>query len=653
MRSRAIMTMPAGLLCALVVALLAAQPAPAASITFTPCPDTTAFSCASLPVPLARGGNVPGSIALSVEAQAGGLAAEHERGRGAGGRAGTGRRAAGRIHGRSDRPRTEDPRPARLRPARHRQLQPTRLPGGGKLQRRLDIAPVRTVRARDRPRRAGFTSEESVHDIEALRVAGGYEKLVLYGTSYGTKVALEYAQQYPQHVESLLLDSVVPVDGPEPFAIPSFRALPGVLRELCCNRGCAGITATRSPISPALNARLRHRALSGSVFDGKGRRHPATLDEPGLLRTIEAGDVNPALRALLPAGVRSALNGDPDPLLRLHVLSEGLIPTLPRERQVESTDSVDEALFATTTCEETPFPWSRSAPAATRLGEAHSFLEGQPSSYFYPFDAATAYTSSLLEACAAWPDASPAPPAEGGFPDVPTLILSGGQDLRTPTSNARQVAAEIPDAEVEVVPFTGHSVLGSDLSECASAAVTHFFSGQPIAPCAPSTNPFTPTPLDPTRLSRVRAPHALSGRPGRTLVAALDAILDLSRQVVGATLQADETLPTGSSFGGLRGGYATLASEAVVLHGFSFVPGVDLSGRLSVSGQGVAPAVLRVSGSQASDGDLHLSDDLKRASGTLGGHSFRLSVASVRLSSVGGGEWPTAQEIRGRWWPTP
>ena len=46
--------------------LLAVQPAAAASITFTPCPDTTAFSCASLPVPLARTGSVPGSIALSV-----------------------------------------------------------------------------------------------------------------------------------------------------------------------------------------------------------------------------------------------------------------------------------------------------------------------------------------------------------------------------------------------------------------------------------------------------------------------------------------------------------------------------------------------------------------------------------------------------------
>jgi len=653
MRRRAVLSMPAGLLCALVAVLLVAQPAAGASITFTPCPGSAAFSCASLPVPLDRSGAVPGSIALSVRRRLAGTRPSTNAVVGLAG--GPGQPAvplsefmaeaiAPALRGRDmlvfDQRGTGGSKPLGCRAVERF--------SGGSISHLFEQCALQIG-----PARASFTSEESVRDIESLRIAGGYEKLVLYGTSYGTKVALEYAQQYPQHVEALLLDSVVPVDGPEPFAIPSFRALPGVLRELCAARACAGIT--REPVADLaeLNDRLRHRALGGSVYDGRGRRRSSTLDEPGLLRTIEAGDVNPALRALLPAAVRSALNGDPDPLLRLHVLSEGLIPTLPRERQVESPDNVDEALFATTTCEETRFPWSRSAPEATRLAEARAFLEAQPSGYFYPFDAPTAYSASLLEACAAWPDASPAPPDEGPLPNVPTLILSGSQDLRTPTSNARQVASEIPDAELEVVPFTGHSVLGSDLSECATRAVTSFFSGQAPPPCNGAHNPFTPTPLDPTRVSRIRAPRGLSGRPGRTLVAALDAILDLSRQVVGATLQADAALPSGSSFGGLRGGYATLANGAVVLHHFSFVPGVNLSGRLAIRGQGVAPAVLQVGGSQASQGSLHLSDNLSRVSGTLGGRSFRLGVASVRLSSLGGGEWPTVADLRGRWWPTP
>jgi pimeloyl-ACP methyl ester carboxylesterase len=49
------------------------------------------------------------------------------------------------------------------------------------------------------PTRSFYTSADTVADIEAIRQAGGYEKLVLYGTSYGTKVAEEYAQTYPTH----------------------------------------------------------------------------------------------------------------------------------------------------------------------------------------------------------------------------------------------------------------------------------------------------------------------------------------------------------------------------------------------------------------------------------------------------------------------
>ncbi len=367
------------------------------------------------------------------------------------------------------------------------------------------------------PARGAFTSEESVEDIEAMRKAGGYEKLVLYGTSYGTRVALDYAERYPQNVEALVLDSVVPAEGQEPFAIPTFQAISGVLAELCEDDACAGITSNPIGEIASLTAQLRKRALSGSVYDGSGKRHASSLDEQGLLDILEAGDLNPALRALLPAAVRSALDRDPDPLLRLHLLSEGLIPNVPIENisSIESSQEIDEALFVTTSCEEEPFPWQRAAPAATRLSEALAYLHTRPTSDFYPFDDVTAYSNSLAPGCAGWPDASAAPPGASALPNVPTLILSGEQDLRTPTADARRVAALIPDAQLLVVPLTGHSVIGSDISDCASLAVKAFFFAQPVQPCAATADPFAPTPVTPTKLSRI-TPPAAARRQART-----------------------------------------------------------------------------------------------------------------------------------------
>jgi pimeloyl-ACP methyl ester carboxylesterase len=500
--------------------------------------------------------------------------------------------------------------------------------------------------------RGGYTTEESVEDIEAIRRAYGYEKLVLYGTSYGTKVALEYAERYPQHVEALVLDSVVPAGGPEAFETARFQAITPVLDELCADGACAGITANPVADVARLAAQLRHHELKGFAYDGAGRRHAVSMNELELFGTLVAGDLNPALRALLPAAVRSALDHDPAPLLRLELLSQGYVPSLPsgpidREAEQTAEEEEDNALFTATTCEETPFPWRRSAPAATRASEALGALDAIPEADFYPFDADTALHAGPVLECEDWPAVAPAPRAPGALPNVPTLILSGEQDMRTPTAYARAVAADIPDAQLLLVPFTGHSVLGSDLSGCSALAVSAFFAGDPVQPCTNVPNVFAPTPITPTKLADVHPPTGLGGRPGQTLVAVLDTLVDLNRQVVAATLQADQELPSGSSFGGLRGGYAKLTSSHAVLEDFSFVPGVELTATFPVHEHTLGAATIRVSGSAASPGTVRFASTSTRAAGTLGGRRFDIAIAKVRLSRVGPGEWPSLGALHG------
>jgi pimeloyl-ACP methyl ester carboxylesterase len=614
----------------------------ATSLGFVSCPSSPGFGCTTVNVPLDRTGVLPGTIPLSVERKLAGAAPSRDAVVALAGGPGQAtlpldefiaQAIAPALSSRDlllfDQRGTGSSAPLSCSALE----EPIRGQSLGHLfeQCALDIGPAR----------GAFTTQESVEDIEALRKAAGYEELVLYGTSYGTKVALEYAAQHPDHVESLVLDSVVPTDGPEPFQVPTFQAIAPMLEELCGSGACAGISASPLADLARLATRLHRRALRGTVYDGAGHRHAAAISESGLLGILQAGDLNPALRALLPSAIRSALHNDPDPLLRLDLLSEGLIPNVPSVAQAEHEQEVDDVLFVTTSCEEKPFPWQRSAPASTRLSEAKAALHGHPRSDFYPFDAATAFETGLIPECAPWPDASAAPGASGPQPNVPTLILSGGQDLRTPTSGARAVAALIPDAQLLRVPFTGHSVIGSDLSGCTDLALTAFFTSAPVQPCAPSPNRFAPTPVTPTRLAFVHPARGLPAHAGKTLVAVLETLVDLNRQVISATLQANQQLPAGASFGGLRGGYARLSSSAVTLHRFAFVPGVELDGSFPVRKGELQAASIRVSGSQASHGTVRLGSALKRVSGTLEGHRFSILVARVRLARAGGGLWPT------------
>jgi pimeloyl-ACP methyl ester carboxylesterase len=118
--------------------------------------------------------------------------------------------------------------------------------------------------------RRHYTTPDSVQDMEAIRQALGVDKLTLFGISYGTELALEYARAFPTHVERLIIDSVVDPDDPDPFFTTGFRAMTPTLRALCPAQ-CKGITADPAADLAQLVARLRTQPMQGVAYDGRGR----------------------------------------------------------------------------------------------------------------------------------------------------------------------------------------------------------------------------------------------------------------------------------------------------------------------------------------------------------------------------------------------
>ena len=268
----------------------------------------------------------------------------------------------------------------------------------------------------------------------------------------------------------------------------------------------------RSPRRAAAQSRSQRLGLRrhgpparGHAQRGRSAQHPAgRRPEPGAARAAARRRALGAAPRPRPAAAPAPALGGADP---------ERAPNAPRDGRLRA---IDEALFVATSCEETPFPWQRAAPPTTRLAEADAFLRALPGADFYPFDATTALGNSLVPALRRMARRLRGAPAAGALPDVPTLILSGAQDLRTPTSNARAVAALIPDAQLEVVPFTGHSVLGSDFSGCADRRVTAFFAGAPVAAVRVDHRPVRADAdrADEARL-RARALRARRQAPGR------------------------------------------------------------------------------------------------------------------------------------------
>jgi pimeloyl-ACP methyl ester carboxylesterase len=475
-------------------------------------------------------------------------------------------------------------------------------------------------------RRSQYTTAASVEDIEALRASSGYDKLVIYGVSYGTKVALDYAARYPSHVSGLIVDSVVLPPGPDPLQRSTFAAMRRVLTELCAGDECSGISGNPAGDLASRVRSLARRPLRGLLTSARGVRQHVEIVRSDLFDVMLTGDLNPTLRAELPGALTSARKGDSAPLIRLVARSAGIISLA---SQAAGSDFSD-AVFAATLCEEGNFPWNRALSPSGRAQQVNAAARAAGEAAFSPFDIATALSTEIVSLCLGWPSTTGGYVPAGPLPDVPTLVIDGSADVRTPLEDATFVKSLIPSAQVLAVPYTGHSALASDLSneQCAARAVRQYFAGQPVTPCAPSDNPFSPTPVAPTRFDRLKA-TGRAGKVGRTITAALATAQDMRRQVIGDALEAGR-LPARA--GGLRGGRVVIRNEILTLFDVVYVPGVKVSGSVPLNG---GRQRLRISGSKAAKGKLTITSST--ITGRLGGRRVSLvaGAAAARADSVG------------------
>jgi hypothetical protein len=263
-----------------------------------------------------------------------------------------------------------------------------------------------------------------------------------------------------------------------------------------------------------------------------------------------------------------------------------------------------------------------------RPGVAEANVRALAAPLLGPFDrTAVLYASSPFQLCARWPTA-PAEPLlpDGPFPAVPTLVLAGEDDLRTPLEGARRVAARIPGAILVSAPETGHSVLSGFPRRCGLRAAEDFFAGRPVRPCVARRRTFPPLPPFPRSLAQVDAQPQVGGKRGRTITAVGLTLADALDQLVSASMFAgfeQEVLQAG----GLREGYVRADEERLELHGVAFVPRVRVRGRITF---GRRPhGALRVSGRAAARGRLVFHRD-GSVTGRLGGRRVRVTGGALR-----------------------
>jgi pimeloyl-ACP methyl ester carboxylesterase len=173
-----------------------------------------------------------------------------------------------------------------------------------------------------------YGTPDTVEDIERLRQHLGVERLTLDGTSYGSFTAAQYGLKYSDRVASLVLDSVVPHKGFDPFSVDLMAATGGVLKAACHQDPAC----TTDPV-----ADLAWLVQNGSV-DGTSLMESLSISS--------LNSVNPSLKGV-PAILRAARNGDDAGLKELlqQVTSKGV-----------RYDELSAGLHLATLCSDLRFP---------------------------------------------------------------------------------------------------------------------------------------------------------------------------------------------------------------------------------------------------------------------------------------------------------
>jgi len=288
-----------------------------------------------------------------------------------------------------------------------------------------------------------YTTDAAMDDIDAVRQALHYRRIVLYGGSYGATAAQVYIARHGAHVAAAVVDGATLLDVPiwERMPLSTQRSFDRLAAR--CNADIVCHTAVPDLASDlhAVFTRLRTAPLQDGAY---------TFDVSAAQGIVRLALRQPSASARLPFALHRAAAGDFRDLL-----------TAWEATFAEDDLTSRQLMYWAILCGE---GWSRADPAEVgRWAVGTEFLESSRD-----------MALNLQFACPVLGPPFPAPDT-GVVPRsrVPILFLVGGMDPQDPLENVAAAPASLPNAQILVVPGAGH---GSLQYGCLPNVTARFFS---------------------------------------------------------------------------------------------------------------------------------------------------------------------------------
>ena len=280
-----------------------------------------------------------------------------------------------------------------------------------------------------------YTTPIAMDDLDDVRAFLGYDKINVYGGSYGTRAAMVYLRQHGDRVRTVILDGVAPPNMRLPLYFPrdTQRAFELLAKDCEADAGCNAAYPNLLARMRALIDRLESHPPTVKITHPRtGETEEVRVDARVLANVIVQALYSPIMTALVPAIVVAAEKNDFQSMLALSGMGAGS----------SDTPMMAIGMQLSVICAE-------DAPKNTD----DDLKRGSESTLFGKY-----ILTIQQQACAFWPrgkvDDSFYEPVQS---DVPALVLSGEADPVTPPSWGEQAAATLSNSKHIVIAGTGHT----------------------------------------------------------------------------------------------------------------------------------------------------------------------------------------------------
>ena len=294
-----------------------------------------------------------------------------------------------------------------------------------------------------------YTTSVAMDDLDDVRAWLGYDKINLFGLSYGTRAALVYMRQHPEHVRSAILMGVAATDLKMPLhhSESAARAMDLLLSECEQDAAChAAFPQIRDDWKNVLAQLEKQPAHVEYSAPNTTTRTTLEIQRGVFGEKIRTWMYDRDKAARIPSIIHHAAQGDFAPFLQ-----QAIAPSIP--------DFIADGLYLSVTCaEDVPF---------IKPEEAAKLTENSPFGNYRVFQ--------QTRACGLWPRGEiPTDFLEPVRSNAPVLIFSGNMDPVTPPKYGAEVARHLPNSRHVIIPEGGHGPFGLTDPGCIDRIAIEF-----------------------------------------------------------------------------------------------------------------------------------------------------------------------------------